>query len=222
MRIHLTADQHAFFRKNRFLELEDVVPLEVAQAASDAIDHQLGAQSLGRISPTRAYQQGRDLWRRDEAVKRVSCFRPLAELCSELSGVRTIRIAYDQLLRTGANDQEAVPLVNTDLNSISSIQQIDGAVVVRLSPGGDDILGEEMSWLPRRCGSVVAVDPKIVLRFVDLYRAPCVNYLLVTYAGPRAIYVLNPKDSHTHSLKPLGYVFGDRLREETHPTLVRT
>ena len=47
------------------------------------------------------------------------------------------------------------------------------------------------------------------------------SYLLIAYAGPRAVYVFNEHDPDTHLLKRQGYVFGDRLREEIHPTLTR-
>jgi len=47
------------------------------------------------------------------------------------------------------------------------------------------------------------------------------SYLLIAYAGPRAVYVFNEHDPDTHALKKKGYGFGDRLREETHPTLTR-
>ena len=47
------------------------------------------------------------------------------------------------------------------------------------------------------------------------------GYLLIAYAGPGAVYVFNERDPDTHALKREGYVFGDRLREETHPTLTR-
>ncbi len=47
------------------------------------------------------------------------------------------------------------------------------------------------------------------------------DYLLIAYAGPRAVYVFNEHDPDTHALKKKGFGFGDRLREETHPTLTR-
>lgn len=47
------------------------------------------------------------------------------------------------------------------------------------------------------------------------------SFLLIAYAGPRAVYVFNKRDPDTHALKKKGYGFGDRLREAAHPTLTR-
>jgi hypothetical protein len=47
------------------------------------------------------------------------------------------------------------------------------------------------------------------------------KFLLFLYAEEDALYTLNPLDPHTHALKRMGYVFGDRLKETTHPHLIR-
>lgn len=45
--------------------------------------------------------------------------------------------------------------------------------------------------------------------------------LLVAFADEKARYKLQENDPHTHALKKLGYGFGDRLTEETHPLIVK-
>ncbi|MBS0635234.1 MAG: hypothetical protein JSR37_07205 [Verrucomicrobia bacterium] len=50
---------------------------------------------------------------------------------------------------------------------------------------------------------------------------PDARYFLIGWADERAQYILQPNDPHTHDLKKLGYVFGDRLQEQWHPTLLR-
>jgi hypothetical protein len=50
---------------------------------------------------------------------------------------------------------------------------------------------------------------------------PHQRYLLIVFANRRAQYVLNANDPHAHALKHKGYVFGDRLREELHPIVIR-
>lgn len=79
----------------------------------------------------------------------------------------------------------------TPLDETSSVQSLTGAL----------ILGETQTIIntktPFECGPslVVALCPSV------------------------AVYVKNDADPHTHDLKKLGLVFGDRLQNETHPLL---
>jgi hypothetical protein len=42
---------------------------------------------------------------------------------------------------------------------------------------------------------------------------------MIVYCTDKTVYVLEKRDPHTHALKKLGYGFGDRLEEKTHPII---
>jgi hypothetical protein len=44
---------------------------------------------------------------------------------------------------------------------------------------------------------------------------------MVAYAASTAVYINNPKDIDGTSLKKLGYGYGDHLRGETHPLMIK-
>ena len=43
--------------------------------------------------------------------------------------------------------------------------------------------------------------------------------LMIVYVEEKGIYAYQETDLHTHAFKKLGYGFGDRLRNATHPIL---
>lgn len=47
------------------------------------------------------------------------------------------------------------------------------------------------------------------------------GFLLIGIAKATARYVLQENDPHTHLLKKLGYAFGDKLLDATHPLIAR-
>lgn len=47
----------------------------------------------------------------------------------------------------------------------------------------------------------------------------CGEGLVIAYCPRITVCVRNDNDPFTHDLKKMGYVFGDRLRDDTHPVL---
>lgn len=47
----------------------------------------------------------------------------------------------------------------------------------------------------------------------------CEEGLVIAFCDRITVYVRNDNDPFTHDLKKMGYVFGDRLRDDTHPLL---
>ncbi|QLH36192.1 MAG: hypothetical protein HWD61_08680 [Parachlamydiaceae bacterium] len=45
--------------------------------------------------------------------------------------------------------------------------------------------------------------------------------MLLAFADFRTVYILNENDPHTHTLKHLGYVFGDKLSDKLNPIVYR-
>ena len=68
--------------------------------------------------------------------------------------------------------------------------------------------------------AVLFVRPNIVLDWPLLLKSPVDLYVAAYALTNHGVYVHNPKDAATHSLKDLGYEFGDVLTEAHHPTLL--
>ncbi len=138
----------------------------------------------------------RDLSHVSQPVKAVTHMTRLAKLASELTRVDHLRFGFDQLLCppiTLANVQEEVC--------------ISGLICLLFLPV-DNEEGHGIFALP---SAQIAELP------LDLEK----KYFLIAWAEERAQYILQPKDPHTHELKKHGYVFGDRLKTQWHPTLIR-
>ena len=74
---------------------------------------------------------------------------------------------------------------------------------------------------PKIAGNCTFVSSEMVIPFQELQERTGQRFLLITYTEKTALYTLDPKDPHTHNLKQLGYVFGDRLADAYHPILFR-
>ncbi|MCH9614838.1 MAG: hypothetical protein SP1CHLAM54_00540 [Chlamydiia bacterium] len=79
----------------------------------------------------------------------------------------------------------------TPLDETSSVQYLTGAL----------ILGE---------------NPTMINTETDFECGPS---LVIAFCSSVAVYVKNDADPHTHDLKKMGLVFGDRLQNDTHPLL---
>ena len=75
--------------------------------------------------------------------------------------------------------------------------------------------------LPRKAGSGIFFSPNLPLSLDYLTETPHTSQLLIAYTEDIALYTRNTNDPHTHALKKLDYVFGDRLLSTTHPLLYK-
>lgn len=110
------------------------------------------------------------------------------------------------------------------LKQMSSIQGIVSGLILTLSdtPSEKELLKTEedhsvLTPYPGKIGSGLFFFPNVPLSFDYLLETPGISQLLIVYTKETALYIHNPMDPHTHALKKLGYVFGDRLRSSTHP-----
>src|SRR5690349_19710466 len=108
----LTQDQIDAYRRDGFIQLNDVITGSDLQALRDAVAGAVEQESGGRIDPNRArgvyeeiFIQKVNLWERHPDVKRFVTCRRFGNLAARLAG-RPIRVWHDQALfkepRTGA------------------------------------------------------------------------------------------------------------------------
>lgn len=218
MRFKIIGEHRAFFNENGYLELESVLSPEDISLLSSATDKLLEKRLSDLIefrSAEELYRVGRDLWREDETIRKKVLSHNLAELAADLFKKKTIHIAFDQLLRTGSKPGFPGKLPST-LNEISSIFPLAGAVLIHLS--GTSTPSE---LIPSQGENIIYLSPDKTIPWELFFQTPHQSYLLIAYAIPESVYVLQKKDPHTHALKKQGYVFGDRIRHDTHPIIFR-
>jgi len=213
MTITLTSQQTSFFIKNGFLELEGLFTSLEAKKYHVAI-----LETLEKRKEKDPIVQGRDLWRDSPTLKSLVCSRKLSTVALLATGKSTIRLACDQWFPPSYT--HAKP---EKLKDLLSIQGILCGMLIQLQPGTFEI-PEKISPLgllpfPQAQGSVLLVKPTLLLNWPSI--STQLGLYLVVYSEPASVYIQNPQDRAGTSLKQLGYGYGDRLKNETHPTFSR-
>ncbi len=215
MRFKINNDQLTVFKKQKFIELEDFFSLH---QLGDVFSHiqQLLSKRLRHLtetsSPIELFRAGHDLWRDDPLLHRFVCNRGIADLVSELTQQQKISLAFDQILQTSSQIglPEATPL---SLQQKSCIQPLAAGVLIRLSGSSP------YSLFPQKQENIVIFSPDLVIPWETFFQQPLQSFLLIAYAPPKALYIFEKNDPHVHTLKKLGYVFGDTLKPDLHPIL---
>jgi hypothetical protein len=218
MRFKVAGPHREFFQKNGYIELESMLtPEDIAQLSSAAdklLEKRLSDQIEFR-SAEELYRVGHDLWREDATLRKKITSHNFAEIGAELFKKSSLHLAYDQLLRTGSTPGLPKQLPST-LNEITSIYPLAGALLIHLfgNPSPSDLI-------PSQHENVIYLSPDKTIPWELFFQLPHQSYLLIAYANPESVYVLQKKDPHTHALKKLGYVFGDRIQHDHHPIVFR-
>ncbi|HXF28691.1 MAG TPA: hypothetical protein VN457_02490 [Chlamydiales bacterium] len=201
MRFLVTSEQHAHFRKNGHVEFEALF-------------------SESDVAALTKFKGERDLMRASESVKKLALHPKLVTIVEQLLGKRRLRYGFDQLYHLPLS----APITGT-LKENSSIQ----GVVIGMMIGVEGTSGLEPNsatanpLFPQAPGNVIFFSPEFVWPQEALQ--PEVPHpqkcWLVVYADERSQYILQEKDPHTHLLKKQGYGFGDHLKEEHHPLIIK-
>lgn len=197
----LSADQKAFFEKHGFIEFEGLIP-----------DELLADMKKCKGSGTR------DVSRQDPKIKKIITGPQLSKLVADFSMHKRLRFAYDEVYELPSRRQDIRSLAEN-----SCIQGLVCGLMICLEGEGDSETANRLpcSPYPKKPGSATLFLATSTWDESLFQEAPKQRFLLIAYALPTALYVYNEKDPHTHLLKKLGYVFGDRLNETCHPTLSR-
>lgn len=220
-----------YFYKHGTIEFDELFSPEQIHELNVAIDAVLcknlsiRKDQLARQTPQELFLGGRDLFRRDESIKKLLLHRRLAEIAVELMETHFLRMGYDQLL-LGETKQ---PIIETTydrflrregtLQEKSCITPIICGLMLCLDPA--QASENSSAFFPKTAGSGVFFKPDIPLDLSFLCQALGGRYLLIAYAEARTVYILNENDPHTHALKHIGYVFGDKLSDKLNPIIYR-
>lgn len=241
MRIAVDGVQKSFFDNEQFIELEgllrpqqaEILAAEARSIVCERLRIPVAAYSLQ--SDRKIFGAGRGLWRDRETFQRLSCHSGLAVIAADLFRRRPLRIAYDQLWvprrmgRIGASFYPQMLAKETvTLEDLSSIQGLVGGLMICLE-GEEEVddephnpmVGEKLDPFPRIKGSGIYFSAETPLDLSFINKESTNSYLLIAYASLQAVYVHCPGDPNTHDLKDDGFAFGDSLRQEIHPLVVR-
>jgi len=209
MRLVLTDDQKEFFRRNHFIEIEGLLPLEKIAQIEKLSDLTLAKRTGSRSS----FLQGYDLWRDNQELKEILHKRSLIKIIAELFNTFPLRIAFDQYIKTTFPS----PIETTwALEELSCIKPLAGSMLIPLSFSKP--LKSHFPF-PQK-GNVLFLAPDYPIPWPSLFGLEDLKLLIVSFAPEKAIYQQEIRDPHQHVLKKWGYVFGDSLSNQLHPLLI--
>lgn len=212
MKFSSNPEQRDHFVKNGFVAFEGLLSPDELSTLNLAAEKTL---------PVR----GRDLSRSDAAAQKIIHSRKLALLAFDLVQKKPLRFAFDQVLyeKGPSLKKEEFPVPQeASFKDLSCIQPLEGLFLICIKAdlsSKPEAVGPSAFALEPGCG--IFVKPDVAFPFLSFSPSSTRRYLLIAYGNPRSLYLFEPKDPGCHFLKSLGYVFGDKLNEKFHPTLLR-
>lgn len=215
MRFALTADHRDFYQKQGYIEFEKLLSEKQVEILQQSIETCLSKRlkTVKERSPKGRFEQGFDLWRESPDIKKILFNRPLSEIASQLFQAPLLRIAFDQYCDTEQGDFCPFPHL-LSIEEISCAKPLAGALLLALTASG-------AAPLPSRPGYGVYLNPHKAIDWKALFSQKGARYIAIAYATKNTLYHFEPKDPRTHAWKSLGYVFGDLLKDTTHPIIYR-
>lgn len=208
MKFAVSAEQRDYLRK------KGILPIEGLLRAHELRELNLGiAEVQKEFSKQDPWMVGRDLWRRNEKIKKIVFSKRLAELAFELLQKKPLRIAFDQFLPPNFGLQKTLPK-DCSIQEASCITLLHGLYILCLKTDKSDDNDELEAQ-----GGGYFVLPSSPFPF-EMIKPSC-SYFLIGYGDLFSQYLFQPNDPHVHFLKSFGYVFGDKLHERFHPLLLR-
>ncbi|MGR3974068.1 MAG: hypothetical protein QRY72_05835 [Candidatus Rhabdochlamydia sp.] len=216
MPFKIESKQRQFFHLNGYIEFESLFDHKAITTLTFHTDQtvikRLPTQLLQTPAPS-LYKAGRDLWRDNTSLRKYMMMRSLAEVASDLTLKPSIRTGCDQLFRT-SNVLSPSFLPLSSLSSLMSISPIIGGFLIRLVEGPSS-----SCWIPHQVGSGVFLSSSHEFEWQELLQLPNQSFLLLCYTNDKALYIHQPLDPNTHTLKQQGYGFGDHLNNLHHPMI---
>lgn len=208
MKFSSNLEQRDFFNKNGYVSFEGLLNPQELEILNRAVD-QFTPQEKEKL-------ESRDLFRRNEAVKKIVCGSKLVRLAYEFLQKKPLRLVFDQLVmeKRGKNTQQR----KETFQEVCCLGGLEGVFLICIqSPMRKD----ESFPYDLTPGNGFLVSPTVPYPFFQLTPSEDHRFLLIGYGGTYSQYLYEPRDPHCHYLKTLGYVFGDRLNDRDHPILLR-
>jgi len=227
MRYCLDHEETICFEKKGYVLLQELLPQGKVQRLLSCVScafqenresFESQKREAGDMSLSSFY--ARDVALFSSEVRKVLFSKSLGQIASQLAKKKTVRYGGDWLWKG-----DIVPwgqkTESGDLSSCFCVKPLALACLFALSDRESGAVQND-PFLPEKAGDALLFSPQLIYPWRSLGgQDKTQKFLLFLYAEKEALYTFNPLDPHTHALKRMGYVFGDRLKETTHPHLVR-
>lgn len=244
MKLTLGKNHHYYFEKEGMIEFDALVPHTLLEKINTAVDNTISLRLPGGICQADSAEHcdkimaaGRDLWRSCPAIQQLASRSTLAHIAEELMLCSPVRLGYDQLFTFPPSSADAALALQSasgylslsraplTFKEISCIQGIFGGLMICLiAPDRAIAPSDDLATTPfsHTAGNGVFFSGDLPLAWPQLFAArPGARYLLIAYCEERSVYVQMEDDPNRHALREMGFVFGDRLNERSHPILKR-
>lgn len=235
MKIAIAKEHRDFFKKNGWIELENLLTEQqfvlLNEGVERVLSHRLAipTDKLDLASEEALFMQGRDLWRGDEGLRQLICLPRIGEIISELVETKPVRLGYDQFI-PGLHKKIAFSPAKKisqfvkrcmHLDDSSCIKGILAGVIVSLNDSAESVEPSESDIFPPRAGRVVVVHPQHLINYENLLQHTRQKYFMVVYAKGSSTYYQQSNDLHGHQLRNEGYIYYDKLSDKLNPIIYR-
>lgn len=235
MKNAIAKEHRDFYKKNGWIEFENILTVDQLNLLNQSIDKVLSERmkvpedKIFAVTSESAFQNGRDLWRASESLRKLVCLPKIGEIVSELIELKPLRLGYDQYLPPiSPNKILQSPSYNKfledqyDLENMSSIKGLVAGLIICLNSAKEEATVENsLDIFPNILGHLTIFNPQIPFNFASLSAHPFQRYYLMVYAQSSSYYYQQPNDPHTHNLKKYGYVYNDKLSDKLNPIVYR-
>lgn len=159
-----------------------------------------------------------NLFLRYPSFKRYILSKKFAEIVFFLLNISPIRIASDQLIRSGS-----APLLASTLENKGTVQPLVCGLLLNVNESPLEVPPDRdisLFPLPIHSGSGVFFQPHFSFPYDQLSDYLNRSFLLITYGSKRLIYTKNESDPDLYFLKKKGYNFDLPIGLSTHPLLI--
>lgn len=221
-------EHRRYFQVQQVIEFQGLVDAEQLSRAVDAAlckRLECTEEELSRLSSEKLFLTGRDLWRDNEALRKIVLSPGLGETAANLTDQRGVRIGYSVLLpslgqmKLSDTGVYGAFLAHSEaLQERSCFQGIVCGLILCLNDAKREESAAENLLFPGKKGNGVFVGPARKLSLQQIYERPGQRYLLITYVQNHTTYINQPLDPHLYFAKQqLGYAFNETLKQKQHP-----
>lgn len=234
MKKAVAKEHRDFFRKNGWIEFENLVSDQELEELNQAIDVSLAARlfvpidKVEAVSPETAFLQGRDLWRSNDQLRKFVCLPRLGEVVSELVELKPLRLGFDQFLppcsanmlpRSPSYSKFLQPSI--ELENMSSLRGMAAGLLIALDQTSEEVSAEGVDIFPKFAGNASIINPQGLFNFANLALHLKQRFYLIVYTPSSSMYYQQPNDPHTNALKKYGYAYHDKLSDKLNPIVYR-
>ena len=129
-----------------------------------------------------------------------------------------LRYGFDQYFAMFQCTEGSPYDVPSTLQEISCFNPLAGALLLPLQ----DLSSPPTFFpMPLKAGNGLFISSAFSLPWPQLFSTCGLCFFLIVYATEKAIFCADSHDPHAASLKKLGYVYNETLKNSIHPILVR-